>query len=355
MAWLAVRIAAAVALVVVSFGYAVTGVHTEVLMGAGCGLAVGVGVGLRRGTQSGPWTGILIGAIVGIAVALIAGVVTHIGWEIFGPPLLALSVGLIDGLRGSSLPRYRDVSRETLFVSVLLALGFLPSFLAMGAFAAWAKYLFVSTCFLTPWIALMAGLLSRHRKGWRDARPPRWLVLGPVLFPVVFVFWWASGGLDDVGMCFFVVGLSLVLVVMPIAAFLLGRATATWLQPRLRVYGPLADYLRVMWVPIGGFAVGYLTIIVLFAGFYGMLERFSPGAFVGAGTGISEWVSFAFFNALGQDYTPIVPVSAGARMLVGAHLILSAGWALVLFAAVMSSIGPKLDRIARRHAKESSD
>ena len=103
-----------------------------------------------------------------------------------------------------------------------------------------------------------------------------------------------------------------------------------------------------MWVPIGGFAVGYITIIAVFAGFYGTLERLVPESFAGAGTGITDWWSFAFFTALGQDFTSVVPVSVGARMLVGAHLILSAGWALVLFAAVMSSIGPKLDRIARR-------
>jgi hypothetical protein len=51
--WPALRIAAAVALVVVPFGYAITGVHTAVLMGAGCGIAIGVGIGLR-GSQSDP-------------------------------------------------------------------------------------------------------------------------------------------------------------------------------------------------------------------------------------------------------------------------------------------------------------
>ena len=149
--------------------------------------------------------------------------------------------------------------------------------------------------------------------------------------------------------------LTLALVAMPLTSFLLGRIVITWLRPRLRVYGQLADYLRVMWVPIGGFAVGYLTIIVVFAGFYGMLERFQPGAFAGAGSGITEWLSFSFFTALGQDFITVVPASIGARVLVGAHLILSAGWAVVLFAAVMSSIGPKLNRIARRHTEEDDD
>ena len=102
-----------------------------------------------------------------------------------------------------------------------------------------------------------------------------------------------------------------------------------------------------MWVPIGGFALGYLTIIGVFAGFYGTLERFHPGAFADAGSGITEWLSFAFFTALGQDYATVAPVSIAARVLVGVHLIFSAGWALVLFAAVMSSIRPKLDQISQ--------
>ena len=213
-----------------------------------------------------------------------------------------------------------------------------------------------------PWTALMAGLLSRRRQGWRDARPPWLLVGGAVVLSALMGVLFATGvAKQDTGFSGIVHVLLVALVlffslaVIPAAAFLLGRAATTWLQPRLRVYSHLANYLRVMWVPIGGFAVGYLTIIVLFAGFYGMLGRFQPGAFAGAGTGIVDWVSFAFFAALGQDFTTIAPVSVGARVLVGVHLILSASWALVLFAAVMSSIGPKLERIARRHAEEGGE
>lgn len=139
---------------------------------------------------------------------------------------------------------------------------------------------------------------------------------------------------------------------LPAAAFLIGRAAIDWLKPRLRALGHMADYLRVMWVPVGAFAVGYLTIIGLFAGFYGTLERFQPGAFADAGDGIRVWLFFAFFTALGQDFATAAPVSASARLLVGAHLGLSAGRAVVLFAAMMSSIGPKLDQIARRHEED---
>ena len=46
-----------------------------------------------------------------------------------------LAVGLIDGLRGSSLAGYRDISRETFIASVLLALGLLPVQIASGGVA----------------------------------------------------------------------------------------------------------------------------------------------------------------------------------------------------------------------------
>ena len=136
---------------------------------------------------------------------------------------------------------------------------------------------------------------------------------------------------------------------IPTGMFLVGRTAGTWLAPRLRVYAQLAEYLRVMWIPIGGFAAGYLAIILVFAGFCGTLERFAPGSFAGAAQAeIGDWVSFSFFSALTQNYSGIAPASVPARMLVGIQLILSVGWALVVFAAVMSSIQPQLERIARR-------
>ncbi len=359
LVWLGVRIALPVALVVVTFGYAITGDHTDVWLGAGCGLAIGVGVGLRGGARGSLWTGILVGSVLGVATALLTGA-QDLGWSVIIPPSTPLAIGLIDGLGRSSLSGYRDASRETFILAVLLSLGLGPA-LVVGGVPSWplvAAYPLLAT----PWTALLLGLLCQRRKGWRDARPPRLLVLGGVALPILMGVLLGSGviregiGLPLIGGIAWIVGtLALSLVVIPVAAFLVGRAAATWLRPRLQVYGQLAAYLRVMWIPIGGFAVGYLTIIFLFAGFYGTLERFSPGAFAGAGPGVTDWLSFAFFNALGQDYGAVVPVSAGARMLVGLHLILSAGWAVVLFAAVMSYIGPKLDRIARRNPQDEGN
>ncbi len=356
---LGIRIAAAVGLVVATCGYAITANHTDVLLGAGSAVAIGVGVGLRGGPSGGPWVGILIGSIVGVVTAFLAGALS-VGWGVIIPPLGPLAVGLIGGLDRSSLSGYRDVSRETFVVAVLLSLGFIPA-LVVGD-VAMAPLVAAFPLVAVPWGALLIGLISRRREGWDNARPPRLLVVGAVALPVLMGLLFGFGVVrEDVGLSgiaevlWIVLILIISLALLPLTAFLAGRAAATWLRPRLEVYGQLAAYLRVMWVPIGGFALGYLTIIFLFAGFYGTLERFRPGSFADAGAGLADWVSFAFFTALAQDYAAIVPVSAGARMLVGFHLILSVGWALVLFAAVMTSIEPKLARIARRHADEDAN
>ena len=363
---LSARIAAAVAVVVVPFGYAITGNHTDVLLGVGGGIGVGVGIVFRGGSQSRPWIGVLIGAIVGMATALCAGGLSGDRWGLIGMSTMALAVGLVVGLDRHSISSYRDVTRETFILAVLLTLGFFPAHIANGIlldvrasgfFSAYTLIL-VLPVFLTPCIALPAGLLSSRHEGWHDHRlPPLSLILGEVATAALFAFLMISGTLVDgrghsgFSMVLVIVyALGVVGILLPVGAFLLGRAAIAWLRPRLSVYGHLIDYLRIMWVPIGGFAVGYLTIIVIFSGFYGMLERFSAGAFsgVGSGAGITDWLSFSFFTALGQDFLTVSPESVGARVLVGVHLILSGGWAIVLFAAVMTSIGPKLERIARR-------
>ena len=338
--WRSVQVAVAVAIVVVPFGYAATGVHSEVLIAAGCGFAMAVGLSLRMGQRSGRSTGILIGSAVGILAALVAGVTSGTSGAFFiAPPMLApLALGLIDGLGPSRLSGYRETSIGALMVTALLGFGLLPGF----GVSVFVLLLYV------PQNALIAGYFNRNLEGQLHSRPPVWLLLVFLAAVVISggIGVWESGWLQTVLL------LPLWMLVVPTVIFLSARAFAIWLQPRLNVYVQLVQYLRVMWIPIGGFSAGYLVIIIVFAGFSGMLERFSPGSFAGAANaGIGDWMSFSFFSALAQDYTGITPVTATARVLVGARLVLSVGWALVVFAAVMSAIQPQLERIARRNTQ----
>lgn len=356
------HVAVSVGVIVVPFAYAVTGAHDDVLLAAGCGVAVGVGLCLRMPGSIGRSAGFLVGTAAGMAAALLAGLVPGNGIGYVVPPVAALAVGLIDGLGTSRLRGYRDAAVEAAAMSSLLALGMLPALGVAGV---------AGGLVVLPTTALVAGAFTAHPAGRRFARPPLPLALGcaaavasVVLVlaregrggppPVIASLPFAAGSLPAGSLP--AVGASVTLFLVPAAAFLAARAASVWLQPRLRVYRQLAEYLSVMWIPIGGFAIGYLAIIVVFAGFGGMLARFSPGAFTGAAdAGIGEWIAFSFFRALARDYPGIVPVSSGAWLLVGVQAVLTVGWALVVFAAVMSSVQPRLERIARRTLRSNGE
>ncbi len=351
--WRSVLVAVTVAVVVVTFGYAVTGVHNDVLTGAGSGVAIGVGLSLRMGERNGLSVGILVGCAAGVMSALVAGLLPGTGLGPIIGPILALAIGLIDGLGTSRLRGYREAGLESLTMAVLLGIGLMPALYSESP-TIYAYALVISLCHV-PQIALIAGCFNRNREGRRYSRPPAWLLLALLAALVLGV------AVDQVGsessFQNSVLSVIVLTLVIPPAVFLPARAVSIWLQPRLRMYLQLTEYLRVMWVPIGGFAIGYLVIILLFAGLYGTLARFSPESFAGVGedTGIMTWVSFAFFTGVGRDYTGIVPVSPGAQVLVGAQLIPSIGWALVVFAVIMVHIQPQLERIARRDADQRRD
>ena len=347
--WRAVRVAAAVGAIVATFGYATTGTHNHVLMGVGTGLAIGIGLSLRMGIGSGLSVGILVGSALGVGMVLIGGAQTFaIGPGVYIPPILGLGVGLIAGLGTTRIQTYREAGLESSLICILLAFGVLPALGLAG---------FVTCLLLMPSLALIAGFFSRGLEGSRYSRPPLLLLIGTLTVSAAVVF--LDQFLNNTPAPFHIlVPVSLAAqLVIPAIMFFAGRSMAVWLRPRLRVYMQLTAYLRVMWIPIGSFTAGYMTLILLFAGFGGTLERFAPGSFTGAAdsAGITDWIAFSFFTALARDYTEIIPVSVGARALVGGHLILSIGWGLVVFAAVMSYIQPQIERIARREKAGGDD
>lgn len=339
--WRSLQVAIVVAVVVVPFGYAVTDVHRDVLMGAFAGLTVGIGLNLRLGAGNGRSVGILIGATVGAVTSLIAGLVPGNPWGRLLPPVLALAIGLTDGFGKTRIRGYREATLDAALLAGLLATGLL--FVRDGAIGV-----FGAIC-LIPTTALIAGFFNRDLDGRRYSRPPLGLLIPAVAVFVLIaaISMLEAGPNHSLGEALMAAGVGLVLI--PIPTFLAARTLAIWVQPRLHLYVQLADYLRVMWVPIGGFAVGYLALIVIFAGFFGMLERFVPGSFQGAADpDVLTWISFSFYSAIADPGSAIRADSGAARFLVGTQLVFSVGWALVVFAAVMSAIQPQLDAISRR-------
>ena len=85
------------------------------------------------------------------------------------------------------------------------------------------------------------------------------------------------------------------------------------------------------------FAVGYLTIILLFSTFFAGVWRLQGSeAFVGLSTdpGLSAFLYFSLVTATTIGYGDIVPHSGLARCLAGVEAISCLAWTLVVFAAL---------------------
>ena len=338
--WSCLLVSAGVLLVVVPVGYATDATHVQVARAASYGFVAAIGIALRTHRPGRAWLGLLIGAVVGLVTVRILGILPP---NIQGalntlPSAMALTLGMIAGFGEGQVDGYPEAIRESSFVTLMfMGLTLIPV----------SNVLFIMPLMLLPSTAAIAGFFARSPDGRPYALPPTWLTL---LVLSVLLLLSLLVALEGTSIAIAAPVTVLALIPVPAMAFLTARAVAVWLHPRLLFYNQLAAYLRVMWIPIGSLAIGYLIIIVVFAGFYGTLERFSPGSFenVGGETGIMIWLSFAFFTGVGGDYTGVVPVSPGARALVGAQLIPTVAWVLVMFAAVMAYLRPKLDRIAER-------
>ncbi len=339
-----VLVSVGVLLTVGPFCLAITTERHHTSVGLGIGLSLGLGIGLRLGSRSGVSIGIGAGSLVGIIAALIEGFAPFNGIGIIIPPIIGIAIGFVDGIGTERLRGFREAIVVSLVMGAVLGAGLWLRYGWQGFAGALVMSLFVGT---------MAGMRSDSDGGmFRRFRRPPILVIVPCAGLFALVTWaiaaeghgWASP---------FVALISL--IVLPGAGFAIMRAVAAWLRPRLTIYRQLTGYLNVMWVPIGAFALGYAAIILVWAGFFGALHQTYPAeSFTGIDPAIppsmNDWLFFSFFNATAQDYNQLQPASNLARLLVGSQLIVNVGWAVVVFAAVMSLVQPQMKKLAETQA-----
>jgi hypothetical protein len=122
-----------------------------------------------------------------------------------------------------------------------------------------------------------------------------------------------------------------------------------WLSPVIVFFEELGPYLTEMTRPLAAFATGFLTLIVVFAGFYGMFWRFDSDSFqnLPSNAGIWEFVEFSLATATTEN-TAIVARSGATRVLAGLEVILATGWLIVVFGALSVHLAPRLEQIAMR-------
>jgi hypothetical protein len=158
------------------------------------------------------------------------------------------------------------------------------------------------------------------------------MVVTPAASTVQGVFWGAAGATGG------------------LAAAPLGRRLGEWFRPAVVFFEDLWPYLREMAMPLGAFAIGYLTITLTFAGFYGSAWRLDPQqAFAGLPLAPRFW-DFFFFSVMTATTanTDVAPTSTLSQALVTSEVILATGWLIVVFAALSAHLAPRLEAIAVR-------
>ncbi len=135
-----------------------------------------------------------------------------------------------------------------------------------------------------------------------------------------------------------------------------GLAAARWLKPRLEIFSDLMPYLRGMWVPLGGFGIGYFAILFVFACLYGVAWRADPQSFRGlppnASFGYFLYFSLETISTLG--YATVAPASPTVRILLSVELMLGIGWITVFFAVLIAYLQPRFERIAKEQEEKAA-
>jgi hypothetical protein len=130
----------------------------------------------------------------------------------------------------------------------------------------------------------------------------------------------------------------------------IGRRLGEWFRPAVVFFEDLWPYLREMATPLAAFALGYLTITLTFAGFYGTAWRLDPyQAFTGLPPA-PRFLDFLFFSVMTATTanTDVAATSAFSQALVTCEVILATGWLIVVFGAISVHLAPRLEAIAAR-------
>ena len=121
----------------------------------------------------------------------------------------------------------------------------------------------------------------------------------------------------------------------------------------LNVFEGLVPYLRVMLVPVLGFALGYLLVVLLFAGLFSSVYRVDPeGAFttIPANPSFGDFLFFSMNAISAAEYSDIEAGSRLTRTIASVETIAGIGWTVVVFTGVIAYLQPRFTEIYGRRS-----
>ncbi len=295
--------------IVGTFWFALGGVPSSregLISALGCGAVLGLLQG-RRG-------GVRLGLAIGLVTALVVG----------------LALGLLLVVFPERVGAARALSDPGTLAVVVLAMNLAMSLVRLRVGQPWSLR-------WEEWLsmggangALVNGLAMFHA------------VLGGATLTLAFVLrgllWALSGAVIGV-------------VTAPVAEYL-----ALGLKPRLRVFIALVPYLREVWVPLSGFAFGYVSLIFLFASVIGATWRADTGAYQGfaAAPHFGAFFYLSVQTITGLGFTNVSPNSGYAKSLASIEVIVGVLWNTVFLATFIAYLQPRFARITAPHDRTSS-
>ena len=145
---------------------------------------------------------------------------------------------------------------------------------------------------------------------------------------------------------YYVRAISLAIIFGLLFGFVLYNVVNLVLLPEIEVYKVMIKYLQAMLLPVGAFIVGYLVLILLFAGFFTLCYRANISSFVGSSH--YTFLHFVYYSiniitTLGA--TQIEASSSTAKILAGTEVVLGMMWVTVILAAAISHFQTQFNKI----------
>jgi hypothetical protein len=291
--------------------------------------------------------------------------------------IMGLSIGMVSGLTGGLRPEIRQLREDGLAAisparrsGQRAGVGAVALVVVAGLILSLATAsLTLSAVLETLVVAAVAGLVVGLIVGVVQAtlRAIRLvIILIIVVLPLYDLV--VTSGSTRVGSGNVPLGLAAVVAIGCLALSVeLGSQLGARLRPSIEVFEKIMPIFRVMSLPVAGFTVGYLAVALWFASTFAFVNTLDRRAFVELNLKTGDYTltpnesgtfgDFLYFSMTTNPplgYSEIRPVSTVARTLVTLESILGTGWIVIVFAAILAYVTPRIDDILKQTTGETT-